>query len=92
MACEFCGEQNNSRLGMRSEIVNRKARTIEICSPCLGKKLMLDKSKMGNNYQPQTNLSATSSKTHAVYNPGWTKMLVDLYNSSKNIKMQTDGQ
>jgi hypothetical protein len=54
MACEFCGEQNNSRLGMRSEIVNRKARTIEICSPCLGKKLMQDKRKMEHNFQAGT--------------------------------------
>ncbi|MDM8536022.1 hypothetical protein QUF70_04650 [Desulfobacterales bacterium HSG17] len=62
--------------------MNGKVKTVEICSSCLGKKLMLDKSRMGNNYQTQTNLSETSSKTHAVYSPGWTKMLVELYNSS----------
>ena len=47
MACEFCGEKNKSRLGMRSKVVNGKVETVEICSSCLGKILMHDKSKNG---------------------------------------------
>ena len=45
MACEFCGEKDKSRLGMRSSVVNGKVKTVEICSSCLGEKLMQDKSK-----------------------------------------------
>ena len=71
MACKFCGEQDNSRLGMRSKIVNRKVKTIEICSSCLGQKLMQDKSKMDNNFQVGTDLVETYSKTHDFYIPSW---------------------
>ena len=82
MACEFCGELDNSRLGMRSKIVNGKVKTIEICSSCLGKKLMHDKSKMDNNYQSGANLKETFSKTHDVYIPSLATTLMNLYSSS----------
>jgi hypothetical protein len=82
MACKFCGEQDNSRLGMRSKIVNGKVKTIELCSSCLGKLLMQNKSKMENNFQVGTDLGETYSKTHDVYTPSWVTTLVNLYNSS----------
>jgi hypothetical protein len=47
MACEFCGEEDKSRLGMRSSVVNGKANTVEICSSCLGKKLILSENENG---------------------------------------------
>jgi len=42
MACEFCGEKNKSRLGMRTSVVNGKVETVEICSSCLWERLMHD--------------------------------------------------
>ena len=47
MACEFCGEKDNSRLGMRSSVVNGKVETVEICSSCLGEKLMFAEIESG---------------------------------------------
>ena len=47
MACEFCGEEDKSRLGMRSSVVNGKANTVEICSSCLGEKLMPSETENG---------------------------------------------
>ena len=40
MACEFCGEKDKSRLGMRTRVVNGKVETVEICSSCLWERLM----------------------------------------------------
>tara|TARA_B100000614_G_C14540913_1_gene490223 strand:- start:478 stop:627 length:150 start_codon:yes stop_codon:yes gene_type:complete len=40
MACEFCGETDHSKLGMRSEVVDGDVLTVEICSSCLGRQLM----------------------------------------------------
>jgi len=54
---------------MRSKIVNGKVKTIELCSSCLGKLLMQNKSKMENNFQEGTDLGETYSKPHDVYNP-----------------------
>lgn len=47
MACEFCGEKNKSRLGMRTSVVNGKVETVEICSSCLWERLMYDENEDG---------------------------------------------
>lgn len=47
MACEFCGEKDKSKLGMRSSVVNGKVETVEICSSCLREKLMCDETENG---------------------------------------------
>ena len=47
MACEFCGEEDKSRLGMRSSVLNGKANTVEICSSCLGIKLKTSENENG---------------------------------------------
>lgn len=40
MVCAYCGERDNSRLGLRSSFVNGKLETKEICTSCLYKKLV----------------------------------------------------
>ncbi len=47
MACEFCGEEDKSRLGMRSSVVNGEVKTMDICSSCLGKKLIPSETENG---------------------------------------------
>lgn len=42
MACEFCGEKDESRLGLRSGIADGKVETVEICSWCLWGRLMCE--------------------------------------------------
>jgi len=36
MACKFCGEKDEFRLGLRTEVVNDNVETVEICSSCFG--------------------------------------------------------
>jgi len=62
MACEFCGEKDKSKLGMRSSVVNGKVKTVEICSSCLGEKLMLDKSKNGKLLSKRKPIERETSK------------------------------
>jgi protein-arginine kinase activator protein McsA len=50
MACEFCGEKNKSRLGMRTRVVNGKVETVEICSSCLWERLMYDENEDDRRY------------------------------------------
>ena len=39
MACEYCGEVDKFKLGLRSSFANDKLETKEICSSCLWEKL-----------------------------------------------------
>lgn len=48
MACKFCNEKDESKLVMRSSVVNGKVETVNICSSCLWEQLLDDHSEDGN--------------------------------------------
>ena len=42
MKCEYCGKEDESKLVMRSEVVDGKVQTVNICTSCLGEELFDD--------------------------------------------------
>ena len=62
MACEYCSEQDISRLGMRSKLVNGKVKTVEICASCLGKKLRWIKPENGKLISRENQLGRETFK------------------------------
>jgi len=53
MACIYCNEQDETRLAMRSEVINGKFETFQICITCLGKKLIGEEIENGNSLPEQ---------------------------------------
>lgn len=69
MTCEYCDEKDESMLVMRSSVVNGKVETVNICTSCLWKQLLDDKSedekqlsdKDSNNGKIPTKFATTNS-------------------------------
>lgn len=40
MVCDYCGERDEVKLGLRSSFINGKVENKEICSSCLWEKLV----------------------------------------------------
>ncbi|MBT6690433.1 hypothetical protein HN903_02480 [archaeon] len=62
MTCKFCGEKDKSRLGMRSSVVNGKVETVEICSSCLGEKLMFGEIESGKLLSEEKQFARETAK------------------------------
>jgi hypothetical protein len=45
MACKYCNEKDESKLVMRSSVVNGKVETVNMCSSCLWEQLLDDHSE-----------------------------------------------
>lgn len=48
MECKICNEKDESKLVLRSTVVNQKVETIQICTSCLWEKLLNDENDDGN--------------------------------------------
>jgi hypothetical protein len=47
MACKYCNDKDESKLVMRSRVVNGKVETVNICTSCLWEQLLNDHSEDG---------------------------------------------
>jgi hypothetical protein len=42
MKCKYCGEEDESELVTRTEVVDGKVQNVDICTSCLGEELLDD--------------------------------------------------
>lgn len=69
MPCKFCNEKDDSKLAMRSTVVNGKVETVQICTSCLWGKLTNDAIEDGNVLSEKADTEGISPESKAAYSP-----------------------
>jgi len=69
MVCKYCNEKDESKIVMRSTVVDGRVETENICTSCLWEQLLNDHSEDGNllskQASPERTLSAKSKSAHS---------------------------